>query len=73
MKIHQIYTQSFLRNFSYIIELEDRSAMVIDPWEAGVVNSLLAENNLRLTTIINTHEYLPFFFDPIYQYLIFSS
>ena len=57
MKIHQIYTQSFLRNFSYIIELEDRSAMVIDPWEAGVVNSLLAENNLRLTTIINTHEH----------------
>ncbi|MGK0293431.1 MAG: hydroxyacylglutathione hydrolase [Porticoccaceae bacterium] len=57
MKIHQIYTQSFLRNFTYLIELDDHSAMVIDPWEEVVVNSLLAEKNLRLTSIINTHEH----------------
>ena len=57
MKIHQIYTQSFLRNFTYLIELDDHSAMVIDPWEEGIVNSLLVEKNLRLTTIINTHEH----------------
>ena len=57
MNIHQIYTQSFLRNFTYLIELDDHSAMVIDPWEEGIVNNLLVEKNLRLTTIINTHEH----------------
>ena len=41
MKIHQIYTANQLRNFNYLIELSDNSAMVIDPWDASVVNQLL--------------------------------
>ena len=57
MKIHQLYTQSFLRNFTYLIELNDGAAIVIDPWEAEIVNSVLSDNKLRLTTIINTHEH----------------
>ena len=57
MKIHQLYTQSFLRNFTYLMELNDGTAIVIDPWEAEIVNSVLSDNKLRLTTIINTHEH----------------
>lgn len=57
MKIHQIYTQSFLRNFTYLIELDNGAALVIDPWEEGMVNDLLSTHNLRLTAIINTHEH----------------
>lgn len=57
MKIHQIYTHSELRNFTYLIELEDRSAIVLDPWNAVLVNELLQENQLSLTAIINTHEH----------------
>jgi hydroxyacylglutathione hydrolase len=57
LKIHQVYTHSELRNFTYIIELEDRSAIVIDPWNAELVDELLAEKQLSLTAIINTHEH----------------
>ncbi len=57
MKIHQIYTASELRNFTYIIELNDGSAIAIDPWNKDVVNNLLNKNELKLTAIINTHEH----------------
>ena len=57
MKIHQVYTASELRNFTYLIELENGSAIVIDPWNESVVNRLLADNKLSLKVIINTHEH----------------
>ena len=57
MQIHQIYTDSNLRNFTYIIELKNKESMVIDPWSDGQVNNFLDENKLKLTTIINTHEH----------------
>ncbi len=57
IKIHQIYTDNVLRNFTYIIELSDRSALVVDPWDAKQVNQHLDENHLKLKTIINTHEH----------------
>jgi len=57
MKIHQVYTHSELRNFTYLIELTDRTAIVLDPWNAELVNGLLEENQLSLTAIINTHEH----------------
>ena len=57
MKIHQVYTESELRNFTYLIELEDNSALVIDPWDADEVNTLLQQKQLRLQAIINTHEH----------------
>jgi len=57
MKIHQVYTESVLRNFTYLIELENNSALVIDPWDAGEVNSLLSKHQLSLQAIINTHEH----------------
>ncbi len=39
MKIHQLYTHNELRNFNYILELDDRSSIVIDPWDAEVINT----------------------------------
>ena len=57
MKIHQVYTASELRNFTYLIELEDGTAIAIDPWDESVVNKLLSDNQLSLKAIINTHEH----------------
>ena len=48
MKIHQVYTASELRNFTYLIELEDGTAIAIDPWDESVVNKLLSDNQLSL-------------------------
>lgn len=57
MQVHQIYTQSQLRNFTYVIELDDQSALVIDPWNDQIINSVLKEKGLSLKAIINTHEH----------------
>ena len=57
MKIHQIYTANKLHRFNYLIELADGGAIVIDPWDASVVNRLLLERQLDLKVIINTHEH----------------
>jgi len=57
MKIHQIYTDSQLRNFTYVLELSNKSAYVIDPWNDDLVNRLLNLNKLTLKAIINTHEH----------------
>ena len=57
MKIHQVYTQSALDNFTYVIELKDGSAIAIDPWDDAITNRLLKDNGLSLKAIINTHEH----------------
>lgn len=57
MKIHQVYTASELRNFTYLIELSDGSAISIDPWDEKLVNKLLTDKQLTLKAIINTHEH----------------
>ncbi|MFT7558114.1 MAG: hydroxyacylglutathione hydrolase [Flavobacteriales bacterium] len=57
MKVHQIYTHSELRNFSYLIEMDNRSCLVIDPWSAELVNGYLQALNLTLHAVINTHEH----------------
>ena len=57
MKIHQVYTQSALDNFTYVIELKDASAIAIDPWDDAITNQLLMDNGLSLKAIINTHEH----------------
>ena len=56
MNIHQIYTDSALRNFTYIIELSN-TAFVIDPWCDNQVNDFLSKKKLSLKAIINTHEH----------------
>jgi hydroxyacylglutathione hydrolase len=57
MKIHQLYTDNALRNFSYVIELNDKTAYVIDPWSQTQINNLLTDKGLKLHAIINTHEH----------------
>ena len=57
MKIHQVYTESVLDNFTYLLELSDGSAIAIDPWDEVITNQLLADNSLSLKAIINTHEH----------------
>jgi len=57
MKIHQLYTHNELRNFNYILELDDRSSIVIDPWDAEIINKFLVSHQLSLKAIINTHEH----------------
>ena len=57
MKIHQVYTASKLRNFTYLIELDNASAIAIDPWNDQVIEELLSANQLALKAIINTHEH----------------
>ena len=55
MQIHQLYTQSVLRNFTYLIQLDDGSAIVIDPWEDESVNQRLKERGLTLTLLPSRH------------------
>ncbi|MCR9144585.1 MAG: hydroxyacylglutathione hydrolase [bacterium] len=58
MRIHQIYTGSNLRNFTYVIHSEDGERVYcIDPYDAGQVADFLDARGLRLTHIINTHEH----------------
>lgn len=57
MKIHQIYTDNEMRNFTYFIELVNKTAFVIDPWDATKTTEFLNKNKLKLIAIINTHEH----------------
>lgn len=57
MQIHQVYTHNQLRNFTYVIELNDKSCLVLDPWDENQVNAALTAHKLRLSAIINTHEH----------------
>ena len=57
MKTHQIYTHNILRNFTYLIELANGNAIVIDPWDGHAINSFLTDRDLSLIVIINTHEH----------------
>jgi len=57
MNIHQIYTYNELRNFTYVLELADETAIVIDPWDSEEINKKLNALNLKLKAIINTHEH----------------
>lgn len=57
MKIHQFYTHNELRNFTYIIELDNADAIAIDPWDESTIEKELNNRQLNLKAIINTHEH----------------
>jgi len=58
VEVHQIYTSSFLRNFSYVLESpESKFAYCIDPWDADQIIEILNKKSLKLKAIINTHEH----------------
>lgn len=58
MLIHQIYTFSPLRNFSYLIERENGSALCVDPFDAYQMLEFAKSLNLKIDLIVNTHEHL---------------
>ena len=57
----RIFTNSPLRNFSYIIYSEDNkkphNVYCIDPWDSQQIISHLEKRGLKLSHIINTHEH----------------
>ena len=56
--LEQIFTNSPLRNFSYIVYASDKSRVFcIDPWDSGQIIHFLESRGLFLTHIINTHEH----------------
>lgn len=58
MLVHQIYTFSPLRNFSYLIERADNKAICVDPFDAKQVIDYARDLGLEIDLIINTHEHL---------------
>lgn len=61
MVINQIYTKSFLRNFTYILEYQDVEGedccLCIDPFDSSVTEEFLKQSDSKLKAIINTHEH----------------
>ena len=57
MRVHQIFTNSPLRNFSYLIEGEGE-VFCIDPHYPRQILDVLKKSHKKLTAIINTHEHL---------------
>jgi hydroxyacylglutathione hydrolase len=58
MFVHQYYTNSPLRNFSYLIEKDDSKAICLDPFDSTQMLELADSLGLEIDTIINTHEHL---------------
>ena len=48
MNIHQIYTYNDLRNFTYLLEIGNGEAIVLDPWDSDEINTALSERSLSL-------------------------
>jgi hydroxyacylglutathione hydrolase len=57
MKVHQIFTNSPLRNFIYLIEDDSDGVYCLDPYDAAIVRNALKKINKKLVAIINTHEH----------------
>lgn len=57
MEIHQIYTESTLRNFTYIIEADGGNLYCVDPFDAMQVIENVEKLGGKLVAIINTHEH----------------
>ncbi|MCP4911744.1 MAG: MBL fold metallo-hydrolase [Oligoflexia bacterium] len=58
MIVHQYYTESQLRNFTYLLEDEDKKFWCVDPFDALQVKKWLKELGAQeLVGIINTHEH----------------
>jgi hydroxyacylglutathione hydrolase len=58
MNINILYQNNSLRNYNYILACPTtREAAVIDPLNADMCLQLAQQQNLTITTIINTHEH----------------
>ncbi len=52
-----LYTESSLRNFTYLLKDEENRVVCFDPFSAAQVQQFLQSWGGHLTTIINTHEH----------------
>jgi hydroxyacylglutathione hydrolase len=57
MKVHQIYTNSYLRNFTYLLDDESGNIYCIDPYSGDLVLDYLKQLTGDLKAVINTHEH----------------
>jgi hydroxyacylglutathione hydrolase len=57
MKVHQIFTDSPLRNFTYLVEGDQGHFFVHDPWDGESVMREVQERGGLLKGVINTHEH----------------
>ncbi|MCO4795211.1 MAG: MBL fold metallo-hydrolase, partial [Bacteriovoracaceae bacterium] len=57
MQIHQIYTHSALRNFTYLLESSKKGLICIDPFDAPQVISFAKDLGKQVSIVINTHEH----------------
>lgn len=55
MNVHQIYTDSPLRNYNYIIELGNGEVAVVDPIYPELINDWLAQNKRQLSVVLLSH------------------
>ncbi|AYF45303.1 putative hydroxyacylglutathione hydrolase [Halobacteriovorax sp. BALOs_7] len=55
MNVHQIYTDSPLRNYNYIVELGNGEVAVVDPIYPKLINEWLVENNRVLAVVLLSH------------------
>ena len=52
INIHQMYTYNDLRNFTYVIELDNKEALILDPWDADESAKAIRSKGLALKAII---------------------
>jgi hydroxyacylglutathione hydrolase len=57
VKVHQIFTQSHLRNFSYIIEGNQGHCYIIDPFDGKQCLDFVDKLGGIVRAVINTHEH----------------
>ncbi len=57
MRVHQYYTGSQLRNFSYIVEGAQGHLFIIDPWDGAESMDKARDLGGLIKGVINTHEH----------------
>ena len=57
MNVFQIFTNSPLRNFSYVISFSNKDCYIIDPYSKEDILPICQKNSLSVLGIINTHEH----------------
>ncbi len=58
MKVHQLYTESPLKNFNYFIEYKEGEVIAVDPLLSDQVEAWATQNKKKISVIIITHEHL---------------
>ncbi len=57
MKVHQIFTNSPLRNFTYLVEGKQGHFIAIDPWDGELVLNEVHSKGGLLKGVVSTHEH----------------